>query len=88
MIRACRCLSRLTCRKRTIGCLRDSEEGPGARGAGAASRSDMLQCRGSRRRERQRNRLYNASVACASTLQSFLSNNNRGGLPSLAAARA
>ena len=65
MIRACRCLPRLAGRQRTTGGIRNSAEGLGAGGAGGASRSGMLQCLGSRCRERQRNRFYTALVACA-----------------------
>ena len=73
MIRACRCLPRLAGRQRTIGGLRNSDEGPGAGCADAASRSAMLQCRGSRGRERQRNGFYTAfkSVACATMRVNF-----------------
>ena len=42
-IRACRYLPRLAGRQRTTGGLYDSDEGPGAGDAGAASRSAMLQ---------------------------------------------
>ena len=38
MIRPCRCPPRLAGRRRTTGSLRDSDEGPGAAGAGAVSR--------------------------------------------------
>ena len=41
MISACRCPPPLAGRRRTTGGLRDSDEGPGAGGAGAASRRAM-----------------------------------------------
>ena len=41
MIRACSCPPRLAGRRRTTGGLRDSDEGPGAGGAGAVSRRAM-----------------------------------------------
>ena len=73
MIRACSCLALLAGHQRTTVSLRYSDEGPGAGGAGAASRSAMLQCRAFRCRKRQRNRFYTAMVSCTWTLQNFLS---------------
>ena len=96
MISPCSCPPRLAGRLRTTCSLCDADEGPGAGGAGAASRRAM---QGSKCREaeeqnshckRQRNRfsIYTALVACARISQKFLSKNTCCCCPpSLAAAR-
>ena len=73
MIHACRCPPRLAGRQRTTGGLRESDEGPGAEGAGAAARSYAAVKVPCVRRELQRNRFYTHTLRLSPSLSESLS---------------